>query len=637
MAEKPLTPQQPTSCAVCFANATPLDEQVYREPAYPQIAFHLDHLFDEKASLKCRIHKSEILGLHCDACNVLMCYTCSMHGEHRYHMCRHADTKFEELKRVLTPLQEQSTRALQKASEMVAGLNHAQDQLMQQTALAQREIEQTFQRVQELVEKRRKEVLAQLEELSRQHEKSIASDKGGLNSVRVSISGCLDSVKKNLVTGSIAGVSELVAIAVKDISQLNIDTDTPPDIQSTISHAALAGGLQTWRVYADDVCPENCFTDGQGVNAATLNTVAEFDLYTRNYDSNPCAHPVDCQNIECELFYEGNNASFKGNVRSGEGGHYLVSYTPRLSGNHSLHLRVGGKNVRGSPFKVTVRDVRRPIATITEVRGPWGVATNQEGQTIVAENKGNCISIFDSNKKKVNCIGLASNPAPPKPDAEEIACLNHPSEIAVDRSGDILVANRHQHTVLKFKPDGTLVKTVGMGDKEKLFYPTGISINPINQKVYVTNALKHSVSVLNSDLSHDFGFGRHGDQKGVEFVYPTSVACDSTGLVYVVDSGNSRIQVFSASGEHKNTFGHFGCQDGELNRPVGIAIDSKDKLYVSDRGNHRICVFTHKGGFVTAFYSTAEDTFDPSALAVDNSGVLYVCSFKQGDVQLFQV
>lgn len=529
---------------------------------------------------------------------------------------------------------------------MLAELNESEEKLMQQKSLVSTQVEQKFHDITVLLETKKKELLSQLEDISLKQEKSIADGKEMLSDIRVSVSNCLDSVRRNLSSGSIAGVAELVATTRKDLSQHKFETKVLPDIRCTISTKDLVGCMQAWKVYAQDVSSGNCYANGDGVNRATLNKAARFDLYTRNSDNKTC-EPVPCPNVECELVHEGSGASIRGSTVKSEGGHYLVNYTPRLSGDHLLDVRVEGQSIRGSPFQVTVQDRRCPVATIADVQGPWGVAINQRGQIVVAENTGNCISMFDSERKKVNlATSLNSSQALQqksikKCDTENVVSsdLHHPSEVVVDHQGNILVANRHKHTIVKFQADGTFVRAKGMGNKleEDFFYPTGITIHPISNKIYVTDTFKHRIRVLNPDLSDDQTFGKHGDQEGAEFVYPTSVACDSKGNVYVVDSGNNRIQVFTSEGKHVTTFGHFGHRDGKLHRPVGIAIDKQDKLYVSDRGNHRICVFTCEGDFVSAFYSTAGDNFDPSAMAVDSSGVLHVCSYKQGEVQLFHV
>lgn len=57
----------------------------------------------------------------------------------------------------------------------------------------------------------------------------------------------------------------------------------------------------------------------------------------------------------------------------------------------------------------------------------------------------------------------------------------------------------------------------------------------------------HRVQVLNSDLTFSHVFGKRGKAIG-QFDYPANIACDNTGKLYVVDTSNDRIQVFTAEG-----------------------------------------------------------------------------------------
>ena len=79
------------------------------------------------------------------------------------------------------------------------------------------------------------------------------------------------------------------------------------------------------------------------------------------------------------------------------------------------------------------------------------------------------------------------------------------------------------------------------------------------------------------------------------------IACDSSGKVYVADSGNHRIQVFTAEGKLLHMFGRHGQGRGELDWPVGVAIDVNGMVYVSKNNNHRVSIFTSEGDFVMSF------------------------------------
>lgn len=80
--------------------------------------------------------------------------------------------------------------------------------------------------------------------------------------------------------------------------------------------------------------------------------------------------------------------------------------------------------------------------------------------------------------------------------------------------------------------------------------------------------------------------------------------------VYVVDSGNDRISVFSRRGEYRFSFGDkpSGDSSQSLNGPLGIDSDERGFIYVADRNNFKIQVFGPKGEFVHAFPVTVNGT-----------------------------
>lgn len=66
------------------------------------------------------------------------------------------------------------------------------------------------------------------------------------------------------------------------------------------------------------------------------------------------------------------------------------------------------------------------------------------------------------------------------------------------------------------------------------------------------------------------------------------------GKVYVADSNNHRIQVFTAKGVFLTMLGSHGQGSGKLDYPVSVA---SDMVYVGDYCNHRVSVFTQEGQF----------------------------------------
>src|SRR5215831_6638944 len=77
-----------------------------------------------------------------------------------------------------------------------------------------------------------------------------------------------------------------------------------------------------------------------------------------------------------------------------------------------------------------------------------------------------------------------------------------------------------------------------------------------------------------------------------QFYGPYDVAVDAGGNVYVVDSGNERIQKFTSTGTYITKWGTEGSGDGEFFQPSGIAVDASGYVYVSDLNNNRIQKFS---------------------------------------------
>lgn len=216
-----------------------------------------------------------------------------------------------------------------------------------------------------------------------------------------------------------------------------------------------------------------------------------------------------------------------------------------------------------------------------------------------------------------------------------------PQGIAVDSKGFIYVADTENHRIQVFDPS--------------TFKPTE----------------KRPVAVWGSRCLLRTGEGcRDPDGGGPlvpgdgQFDGPTDVVVDAAGNVYVVDSGNHRIQKFDSTGRFLGKWGTRGSGDGQFETPLGIALDSSGKIaYVADKGNHRIqrfdisdirtvrflgkwgsecnltvtpptgrCVDPDGGG---PLQTGDGQFFEPQAVAVDSAGNVYVADTGNHRVQKF--
>src|SRR5262249_58397889 len=89
------------------------------------------------------------------------------------------------------------------------------------------------------------------------------------------------------------------------------------------------------------------------------------------------------------------------------------------------------------------------------------------------------------------------------------------------------------------------------------------------------------------------------------FMWPTAIALDKAGNVYVSDEWYNRISIFTKDGQWVGKWGTPGSGDGQLNRPSGMAFDADDNLYIVDSLNNRVQKFTKEGKFLAKWGTAA--------------------------------
>ncbi len=154
--------------------------------------------------------------------------------------------------------------------------------------------------------------------------------------------------------------------------------------------------------------------------------------------------------------------------------------------------------------------------------------------------------------------------------------------------------------------------------------------------LFATRVSKISIGVA-GDEEFICEFGHYGEGDG-NLTWPTSVALDRVGRVYVADEWLNRISIFDADGKFLGKWGIPGAGDGELNRPAGLAFDREENLNIVDSANNRVQKFTKEGTYLAKFgeEGSGEGQFNmPWGITTDNRGDVYVAGWKNHRVQKF--
>lgn len=241
--------------------------------------------------------------------------------------------------------------------------------------------------------------------------------------------------------------------------------------------------------------------------------------------------------------------------------------------------------------------------------------------------------------------------------------FNQPVGVAVADDGTTYVVDQGNARVQRFDREGNFVGSWG-GDRGEVAFartdnglgPTGIAVAP-DGLIYVADTWNHRIVVLSPTGEQVREIGAPVDANGARaaadttddpaavdlqpsaFFGPRGVAVTDEEI-FVVDTGNERVQVFAIDGMFRRVWGGYGSEPERLIEPVGIAIGPDGRVYVADSGNARVSVFTPDGAPVDQWPIADWPAPDPSGarpafqpyLALDEAGRLYVSSAETGRV-----
>ena len=174
--------------------------------------------------------------------------------------------------------------------------------------------------------------------------------------------------------------------------------------------------------------------------------------------------------------------------------------------------------------------------------------------------------------------------------------------VAIDSQDNVYVLTRGEHPIMVFDQAGNFIRSFGEGLFSNRTH--GLYIAHDDSILAADDGI-HTIQKFNSEGDKLMEIGERNQPapawSGQAFNRPTSAAImPSNGDVYVSDGyGNSRIHVFTGSGEYKFSWGEPGIDAGQFIRPHNIAVDSNDQVYVVDREAHRIQIFDPQGNFIT--------------------------------------
>ncbi len=307
----------------------------------------------------------------------------------------------------------------------------------------------------------------------------------------------------------------------------------------------------------------------------------------------------------------------------------------------TVHQTVAGLSYLGS-FS-SAADVRGPLHPLLDrtldiiagpndsaflvnvLKSPSAVTTDSNDRVFVADPGANAVHMFDFSHSKYGLLDGGNDR------------VGTPVSLAVDVQDNLYVVDERRRIVLVYDSAGQFRRYLGRltGGESYFESPAGIAIDKPSGRIYVCDTHRHMMIVMD-DRGRLIGKAgkRGGGGEPGDFRLP-SRAVVLGGEVFVLDAGNTRIQIF-------DTALHFrrAIDLAYADHRTGLAVDNQGNIYVSDPVLNCIQVFSHEGRLLYTFdprKAQGANFSHPSSMWVSLGSCLYVVDSQSNRVGLFQI
>ena len=248
---------------------------------------------------------------------------------------------------------------------------------------------------------------------------------------------------------------------------------------------------------------------------------------------------------------------------------------------------------------------------------PLGVAVDSAGNVYVADSANNAIRKVDTTGKVSSIAGNTGSPGSAGDGGPAISSvLNQPNAVVVDASGNIFFADTGNHRIRKISTNGNITNVAGNnfpsygGDGgpavvAELNHPEGLAVDK-SGNIYIADTFNNVIRKVSGATITTFagtgtaGFSGDGAAASkAKLNHPEGVGVDANGNVYIADSFNNRIRrvgvngvITTIAGTGVAGYGGDGllATDSLMRFPAGVSVDPQGNVYVADPQNNLIRV-----------------------------------------------
>ncbi len=271
-------------------------------------------------------------------------------------------------------------------------------------------------------------------------------------------------------------------------------------------------------------------------------------------------------------------------------------------------------------------------ATEATLYQPEGVAVDAAGNLYIADCHNHCIRKVDTTGIITTVAGTGEEGYSGDGGLATDARLAYPEDVALDSSGNLYIADRGNLRVRRMDTNGIITTVAGTGERgyggdggltteARLNSTSGVAVDP-SGNLYLADSNNDRVrkvgtngiitTVAGTGVREYSGDG--GLATDARIAYPTSVAVDPAGNLYIADFMNNRVRKVGTNGiittvAGTGVEGYSGdggpATEAKLSYLGGVAVDASDNLYIADYSNYRVRK-VDTNGIITTVAGTGE-------------------------------